>query len=86
MADEAAGKFEELKGKARGKMEELKGKAEGKKAENEGEAKAADKRQDDPVDKAADFINEKTDGKYNEKIAGAAEKVKKVAGKKDDNK
>ncbi|HZE41756.1 MAG TPA: antitoxin [Stackebrandtia sp.] len=73
-------KFEELKDKAEGKVEKMKGKTEGKMAETKGQAKGADAGNDNMVDKGADFINEKTGGKYEDKIDTAAEKIKDVTG------
>ena len=74
-------KFESAKDKAMGKAEELKGEMKGKAAETEGQAKGADAGNESMVDKAADFINRKTDGKYEDKLDTAADKVKKMTGK-----
>ncbi|ADD43478.1 Rv0909 family putative TA system antitoxin [Stackebrandtia nassauensis] len=78
--DKAMGKVEEMKGKAKGKAAEKEGEAKGKAAETRGQADAADSRNSGMVDKTADFINQKTDGKYEDKIDTAVDKVKKMTG------
>ncbi len=89
-------KFEEFKGKAKGKAEELKGEMKGKKAEGAGHAKgkkaegegkmskAGNKSghsSNNPIDKAADFVNEKTDNKYSDKVDKIGDKAKNMTGK-----
>lgn len=79
-------KFEEMKGKAKGKAAELSGEVKGRSAEAKGKAKgkaaehSADS--DNPVDKATEFINDKTGGKYRETISKAGEKIKNIGGDK----
>lgn len=79
--DAAKGKVEELKGKTKGKAAEMEGGAKGKAAETKGQAEGADSRNEGMVDKAADFINQKTGGKYEDKLDTASDKVKKMTGK-----
>ncbi|HIV57741.1 MAG TPA: antitoxin [Candidatus Stackebrandtia faecavium] len=62
-------KFDEYKDKAKSKADELKDKADSP----EGQEK---------IDKAADFINEKTGGKFEDKIDKVADKAKNIKGDK----
>ncbi|HIW62739.1 MAG TPA: antitoxin [Candidatus Stackebrandtia excrementipullorum] len=92
----AKGKAEELKGEMKGKKAEGAGHAKGKKAEGAGHAKgkkaegegkmskAGNKSghsSNNPIDKAADFVNEKTDNKYSDKVDKIGDKAKNMTGK-----
>ncbi|MFD0559178.1 hypothetical protein FB566_5141 [Stackebrandtia endophytica] len=83
--DKARGKAEELKGEIKGKSAEVQGRAKGKKSEAKGKASKAKNQakrssSGSPVDKAAGFVNDKTNNKYRDQVNRAADKVKDATG------